>query len=1097
MATNTIVIKDPKGKIVFQKDNFSYPDGWSYSAASTFAHNYTLPTENSVEEAVNRITSHFTKCNRQRMIDMVLRQEGSFNSPVMFNFGTCEKPIGSACFILGVQDNMESIADLYRKFMIIYKFGAGAGVSISTLRGSMETLSRSDGVASGPLSFMKPADAIAGTVKSGGRQRRAAKGVWCRCDHPNVDDFIECKPHEEEKARVLAAAGYGDGMTSESYQTVAYQNMNISIQLTDKFMNAAKNNEMFDLLAVKDGRVIRSVNARDMLLRIATAAHKCGDPGVQFIDTINKDNPLKECGYVINGSNPCISGDTLVHTVDGLKRVRSLDGKIVDILLPDGSTSPAKFYKTGKKAVVRVDVVGKNSTTTTPDHRWKSSVLDVVPNMLGDVHQPEYFLSRKCEKTVISDDIVMLGFAFGEGTFHHTHTCDTFDVKFNEEKDGDVIDLFRKEYEFTGTKLSSVTLRSKMDDLGVVSEKLPTRRIPDSILCSDANTIASFLRGLYSANGCVLEKYNRITLKTSSKQIAESVASMLSFLGIRSYITTNKPSSVAFKNGTYDCKQSYDVNISSADQIYRFRDLVGFVNRYRAKKIDSMDLPRSVNRRQRFLVSVHEAGEEDVYDFTVQNGVPYGVFNDGVVLHNCSEFMFYDESACNLASINLNKFYNGETFDYLGFQLLCKEMIFAMDEVIDVSSYPTQEIWDNSVKFRPLGLGYTGLGTVLMRMGLAYGSPDALKFVDTVTHAMSKMAWLASHELYEKYGSNLTETEQIALTAHVVEKFGEMMPCGYRNTQVTLLAPTGTISIIMDSLDATGIEPVTAIKGYKTTIGGNVMPILAAGVDEAMRKLGVTDIEHHPVFATSIGENAVSIKAHLDTMSVAQRWLSGAVSKTVNVPANATPQDIYDLYFKAWELGIKSVAVYRSGSKMNEPLSSKDPSKPRRMRMPNTRDSKTHRFEVMGMDGYITIGYYDDGRIGEVFAGMQKVGSTIQGLLNSWSIMVSNALQYGVPMEDIIRKFKGSVFEPSGITDNPDIEQCSSILDYVVRYIELTLNKKVEGEAAVVIKTAEPSWSISAVNEDNVRTCPECGNMMILTGRCHLCTICGTSGGCS
>jgi len=780
------------------------------------------------------------------------------------------------------------------------------------------------------------------------------------------------------------------------------------------------------------------------------------------------------------------------------------------------------------------------------------------------------------------------------------------------------------------------------------------------------------------------------------------------------------------------------------------------------------------------------------------------------------------------------------------------------------------------------------------------------------------MAWLASHELYEKYGSNLTETEQIALTAHVRAKFGTDMPHGYRNTQTTLLAPTGTISIIMDSLDATGIEPVTAIKGYKTTIGGNVMPILAAGVDEAMRKLGVTDIEHHPVFATSIGENAVSIKAHLDTMSIAQRWLSGAISKcvtgdtalltengifdisdfyngqkedsfsalnlqigselgvklakdfyyggkrkvikvetlggrcvsgtenhmvrvacedgliwkrmdeltlndyvaykigsdtwsktdvsfseysftgrcfnritvpkcmnediayfmgsfiadgsisyrtytvvitknsdvvldrlqkilknefgleskrtvdsrnsnirevrvsskefcdfltyagirtkadkvipwsilqstkcsissfmrglfhdgyviaqtgsvgicmvskklvhqiqvvldnfgiqcqlgrkynkqyekyyyhahisgkfaekfcaeipfdethkleaskeyvlqkqnhvtsdvvpclkkemlcavlndksyhfmrdgrtvnvsrsaaskirneydvpglsyiidngiyfakiqsldiseddvfdvyvpdgnafigngiinhnTVNVPAASTPQDIYDLYFKAWELGIKSVAIYRSGSKMNEPLSSKDPSKPKRTRMPNTRDSKTHRFEIMGMDGYITIGYYDDGRIGEVFAGMQKVGSTIQGLLNSWSIMVSNALQYGVPIEDVIRKFKGSVFEPAGITDNPDIEQCSSILDYVVRYIELTLNKKVEGESAVVIKTAEPSWSISAVNEDNVRTCPECGNMMILTGRCHLCTVCGTSGGCS
>jgi len=391
-------------------------------------------------------------------------------------------------------------------------------------------------------------------------------------------------------------------------------------------------------------------------------------------------------------------------------------------------------------------------------------------------------------------------------------------------------------------------------------------------------------------------------------------------------------------------------------------------------------------------------------------------------------------------------------------------------------------------------------------MALPYGSPEALEFVHQVTSKMTQAAWLASHELFMQYGSNLTAVEQTELTAHVKDIFFKQGLVsfedinGFRNSQVTLLAPTGTISFIMDTGDSTGIEPVIAIEAHKTTIGGQVIKVLAAGTEDAIKKLDTADYSH-PVFATSIGENCVSIDAHIATMAEAQKHVSGSISKTVNLPPSTTVQQIYDLYLNAWRQGIKAVAVYRAGSKMSEPLSTKktpETAIPRRTRMPSTRSSVTHRFEIMGMDGYITLGYYDDGRIGEVFAGMQKVGSTVQALLNSWSIMVSIALQYGVPIEDVIRKSKGSVFEPAGITDNPDIQQCSSILDYVVRFIETTLNKEIAAEPSVIIKTAQPSWfSQSLINEDNVKTCPDCGNMMVLTGRCHLCTVCGTSGGCS
>jgi len=255
MAKNDIIIKDPNGSIVFEKKDFDYPDSWSYTVASTFAKNYTLPTENSINDALDRITQSFS--NHKEIKQLILEQKACFNSPVMFNFGTSEKPIGSACFILSVEDDMESIGELFQNFMRIYKFGAGAGINVSKLRGSMEKLSRSDGVASGPLSFMKIADTIASVVKSGGRQRRAAKGVWIDCSHPDVEKFIWCKVEEEKKAKALGAAGYGYGITSESYQTVAFQNMNISIQLTDDFMKAVINNDDWELREVTSNKVVK------------------------------------------------------------------------------------------------------------------------------------------------------------------------------------------------------------------------------------------------------------------------------------------------------------------------------------------------------------------------------------------------------------------------------------------------------------------------------------------------------------------------------------------------------------------------------------------------------------------------------------------------------------------------------------------------------------------------------------------------------------------------------------------------------------------------------------------------------------------------
>ena len=923
MATSEMIFWNEKGERVYYKSAFTYPDTWAYNDALMFAKHYSLREEASVEESLLRILSPFRgKVDPQvieHAFDLMFTQRACLNSPAMFNLGANPEPIASACFIVSVEDDMMSIADLYTKSMMIFKQGAGMGASFHNLRGSMENLSRSDGVASGPVSFMRILDRVGNVVKSGGRLRRAAIMVINRVDHPDIYEFINCKLAEEKKAKVLSQAGYGAGIESESYQTVAFQNMNISVSVTDEFMKkSAIPGATYDLKFRTTGESYKSEVAEEVLEKIAEICWETGDPGIQFFDTINRDNPFHELGekYTINASNPCISGDSYVLTSDGWRLVSDLDGTTVTIVKPGSEkTSLAKFFKTGTKDAVRSfmtapveDSLCIAEVITTPDHKFRTD-RGYIP----------------CEEVTKEDKVFV------------------FDCKTKEILHGTIVDAI-------------------------------------------------------------------------------------------------------------------------------------------------------------------DMGEQEVYDFTVLDGSePCGIFSYpdhrfGVVLHNCSEFTFLDNSACNLASINLNKFLQNGAFQYSQFCDACRTLIYLMDAIIDIAHYPTQEITDNSRNFRPLGLGYTGLGSLLMRMGIAYGSKEACNITSLITQTMTETAWRTSHELFLEHGCNLTEEEQYHLTAHVIEKFGGEMPIGYRNSQVTLLAPTGTISFVMGTGDSTGIEPIMALEATKTVVGGGTIRLTASAAEEAVAVLGksclkeaLEDPKTRPVFATSYGEVKVSPQEHMDMMEAAQRWLSGAISKTIAFPNSATVSDIKDAYRRAWEMGLKCVAIYRDGSKMSQPVNvNKKPEvKPKRERMPETRDAITHHFEIMGEDGYITLGRFPDGRIGEIFVSMQKQGSTVQGLLHSWSIAISMALQYGAPLDDIIRKYRGMKFDPSGFTINKDIEMCHSVVDYVSQYIIQLIEGKEEAVPATHFVPADTQES------DNTRTCPACGNVMRLVGTCHLCSVCGTSGGCS
>src|SRR4051812_30288749 len=781
------VIGNPESP-AFEQRGVEFPKSWSQNATNIVAQKYfrgklgSPERENSVKQMIGRVAGTIANWGRERsyfaseedadtfedeLTAILLNQKAAFNSPVWFNVGFEEKPQCSACFILSVEDTIESILDWNTKEGMIFRGGSGSGINLSNIRGSVEHLSKG-GLASGPVSFMRGADAWAGTIKSGGKTRRAAKMVVLDVDHPDIEDFIWCKAKEEEKAAALRDAGFDMSIDGEGFNSIQYQNANNSVRVTDEFMEAVEAGEEWHLTARADGSSVKTVDARELMNQIADAAWRCADPGVQYDTTINRWHTSPESGR-INASNPC------------------------------------------------------------------------------------------------------------------------------------------------------------------------------------------------------------------------------------------------------------------------------------------------------------------------------------------SEYMHVDNSACNLASINLMKFRREDgSFDAGEFEH-CVDIVFLAQEiVVGPSSYPTEEIGENARRFRQLGLGYANLGALLMSDGLPYDSEEGRNVAAAITALMTGRAYRQSALIaagatgtYEEYAKNrephngvmrmhrdaayevdgtgikgdLLEASQRAWDEAV--ELGEEH--GYRNAQATVLAPTGTISFLMDC-DTTGIEPDFSLVKFKELVGGGQMTIVNQSVPMALEALGYSEAEidqinahiaakntivgapglkdeHLPVFDVAVGERAITHTGHIDMMAATQPFLSGAISKTVNMPQTATVDDIADAYTRGWKGGLKALAIYRDGSKTAQALrtDAQDEknaeaevamAEPVRKRMPQERESITHKFNIAGHEGYITAGKYDDGSVGEIFlTDIGKEGSTMRGLMNAFATAISLGLQYGVPLEDFVRKFSYMRFEPEGITGNPEIPFAKSLPDYIMRWV--------------------------------------------------------------
>ncbi len=892
------------GSVAFEQLGVEVPSFWSVNATNILAQKYfrgtlgTAERESSLRQVVDRIVDTITKWGKKdgyfadeetarafsdELKYAMVNQMAAFNSPVWFNIGVDGVPQqASACFILSVEDSMSSILNWYTEEGTIFKGGSGAGVNLSRIRSSYEHL-KGGGTASGPVSFMRGADASAGTIKSGGKTRRAAKMVILDVDHPDVEEFIWCKAVEERKARVLRDAGFDMDLDGKDSHSIQYQNANNSVRVTDDFMESVIEGRDWELTAVTNGSAIKKVPARQLFREIAEAAWECADPGLQYDTTINRWHTAPNHGR-ISGSNPC------------------------------------------------------------------------------------------------------------------------------------------------------------------------------------------------------------------------------------------------------------------------------------------------------------------------------------------SEYMHVDNSACNLASLNLLKFLRQDnTYDTESFLHVATLIFVAQDILVGNADYPTVKIGENSHKFRELGIGYANLGALLMTLGLPYDSDGARAVAGTLTAMLTGNSYAVSARMSRALGpfpGFVADREAMLkvlgmhrdAVAHIDASLvpGELLDSarslwteavetaevyGVRNAQASVLAPTGTIGLLMDC-DTTGVEPDLSLVKSKKLVGGGTMSIVNQSVPRALGQLGyrpddveriVAHVHEHgsmvgapgldpqdlPVFACSMGDNTIHYLGHVKMMAAVQPFISGAISKTVNMPEDVSVEDVESLFIDAWTLGVKAIAIYRDNCKVGQPLSVAKKSdtkalnpadvelasrieeletalatqtvvvkKPIRERLPRRRRSSTFAFRVADCEGYVTVGEYEDGRPGEVFMKVSKQGSTLAGIMDAFSISVSLGLQHGVPLATYVRKYTNMRFEPAGMTDDPDLRIASSLVDYIFRRLaidylpldergdlgiystqertqptlfpqadtgdfdygdkrgdeEVAIAKPVEREKPSLIQRAAPS---------DAPYCYQCGNVMQRSGSCYVCTSCGTTSGCS
>lgn len=1010
-----------------------------------------------------------------------------------------------------------------------------------------------------------PTDAHTGSGVVVANTRRAAKMCILNVDHPDIVEFVRCKTEEEERAHALIREGYNSHFDDEkgAYASVAFQNANHSVRVTDAFMRAVKDaleageagkKTMWPLVGVTTGEVIESIPVLDLWKEICESAWRCGDPGIQFDGMTQK---MHTCPHYapIRGSNPCQPENAPVLTPDGIRSYGQVG-------VGDTIWSGQRWTKIVRKVATGVKPVYRYHTragvfTGTEEHRVvsygeKTEVKDAEAIDVAKGPEPEATL------TLDTQDILD-GLMLGGGTVVYANGgANIYPLLCVGDNDHDYFnDPVHKHINPTPYD----DKRHRVEGTTLTAAELPythLRKVPSRFVHADTRRVCGFLRGLYSANGSVVK--TRVTLKASSFAVIEAVQLMLSSLGIQSYYTTHKPKMVQFENGEYERKQSYDLNITGDRHL--FRTHIGFIQQDKQARLDHA-CSRPVNAKRikhtYDIVDKEYVGDLPVYDITV-DADEHTYWTGGLLVSNCGEYIFVDDTSCNLASLNLLKFRENGSFNYDKFTKAVRIFITAMDILVAKADYPTEALTRETKKFRTLGLGYTNLGALLMVSGLAYDSAEARHLASEITSTMTAEAYFMSTRLAKLLGpfeeiapiqmlDVLREHKAAAakrglasvhMWTRVCEEAAEY---GVRNAQTTVIAPTGTISFMMDC-DTTGCEPELSLRKVKYLVGGGVETMDNRLVDEALTSLGYSkhtslrllDVikkegclrgdlgdfdrdQHLAVFDCALTDGngrTLSPDAHLYMTAAIQPFISGAISKTINLPKEATVEDISDAYLLAYALGLKSTTVYRDGCKESQPMAATTQTKekheekheekhvcarkPHRHKL-NPHQTNMHRVRLKfgTTKGYILVTPFEDtGMPGEVFVKLAKEGSTISGLVDGWAQAISFCLQYGVPFETLVDKFAYTKFEPSGMSSDPDIRFATSVYDAIMRKLQAVFLPDAVVQPRQDSDDDDDVAPLPLANEsrDDVGVCSSCGGLLVRSGTCHTCTNCGTTTGC-
>ncbi len=1008
---------------VFEQRGVEVPKFWSQTATNVVASKYfrgklgTPQRETSVKQMVDRVVDTIARAgfeagyfasepDRDAFADelkfLMVNQHASFNSPVWFNIGTSGRQVASACFILSVEDDMHSILDWFKNEGIIFKGGSGSGVNVSAIRSAKEQLS-GGGYASGPVSFMRGADSVAGSIKSGGTTRRAAKMVVLNADHPDIHDFIWCKAKEEQKAWALGEQGYDMSLNGEAWQSIQFQNANNSVRVTDDFMKKALAGEPWSLTARTTGEALETLKARDLLREIADAAWACGDPGMQFDTTINDWHTSPASGR-INGSNPCFPGDARVHTTKGLLPIadlfeRTKAGEDIEVYTHRATAEepsegvvaslPLAVMRNGTSDIVRLRFTGGRELRCTPNHRiWTTnrgwveardlSASDRVllndsptpaeaaawelPVRVGALAKSFHRGGRVVHQelpTKWSEPLAeMLGYGCGDGWLTDVQVGwvyggdDIADglLDWHERIVTDLVGGVSRQAMDNGTvqlRVGSSAVRELFGGLGMTDARAPQKSVPFSIFRAPSAIQSAFLRGLFTADGTFAraesKSHRYVGLGSTSPKLLRDVQRLLHAFGIRGRIypvRSRQAAGFAYKrkNGesvTYASSELYDLRITGSDLV-RFADSVGFASTWKQSSLraclDSTEQYRTKSETR--LLTREFDGQAVVYN--LNEPIHHSYIVDGFVVANCSEYMHIDDSACNLASLNLMRFTHADgEFDVARFARAVDVIFTAQEILVGFCDYPTEKITKNAKAHRQLGLGYANLGALLMARGLPYDSNEGRAYAAAITALMTGEAYTQSARIaeivgpFEAYPLNKTGHDRVMEMhrQHAYRLPDELLPptllsgarqawddavelgkkFGYRNAQASVIAPTGTISFMLGA-DTTGIEPEIALVKYKKLVGGGTLKLVNGTVPGALQRLGYTETqvgavatyieqygtiegapalkdEHLPVFDCAFkaqnGVRSIHYMGHIKMMGAVQPFISGAISKCV------------------------------------------------------------------------------------------------------------------------------------------------------------------------------------------------------------------------